>query len=77
MEDTPMFYRQAFQNKKAKEIVNDLIDYLFLEENIIMINTCSCMFATTLGQKEVDRLSEAMLNGFRLIKPKLENLIQS
>jgi glutamate-1-semialdehyde 2,1-aminomutase len=74
LEDKPMYYREAFQTKQAKEIVNDLVDYLFLEEQIIMINTCSCMFATTLTQKEVDRLSEALLNGFKLIKPKLEKL---
>ena len=47
---------------------------MFLEENIIMINTCACMFATTLTQKEVDRLSDGLLNGFRLIKPKLDQL---
>ena len=32
------------------------------------------MFATTLTQKEVDRLSEALLRGFNLIKPKLYQL---
>ena len=74
LEQEPMYYREAFQTKQAKEIVDDLIDYLFLEEQIIMINTCSCMFATTLTQIEVDRLSEALLNGFKLIKPKLEKL---
>jgi hypothetical protein len=39
-----------------------------------MINTCACMFSTVLTQKEVDRLSDAMLNGFRFIKPRLEEL---
>jgi glutamate-1-semialdehyde 2,1-aminomutase len=39
-----------------------------------MINTCACMFSTVITQKEVDKLSEAMLNGFRHIKPKLEEL---
>jgi glutamate-1-semialdehyde 2,1-aminomutase len=69
-----MYYREAFQSKPAKLIVNELIDYLFQKENIIMINTCSCMFATTLTQKNVDQLSEALLNGFKLIKPKIEQL---
>jgi len=40
-----------------------------------MINTCSCMFATTMNQQHVDQLSEALLNGFRIIKPKLEALL--
>ena len=38
------------------------------------MNTGSCMFATTLTQKDVDRLSEALLNGFRLVKPKLDKI---
>jgi glutamate-1-semialdehyde 2,1-aminomutase len=73
-EKAPTSYREAYQSKEAKEISNDLIDYLFIEENIIMINTCSCMFSTTLTQQHVDQLSEALVHGFKLIKPKLENL---
>ena len=57
----------------TKETINILLDYLFLERNIIMINTCSCMFATTLKQKEVDYLSDALLEGFRLIKSRLKS----
>jgi len=70
----PTTYREAYQEKEIKTIINELLDYLFLKENIIMINTCACMFATTLNQQHVDRLSEALLNGFRIIKPKLENI---
>ncbi|RLD29720.1 MAG: aspartate aminotransferase family protein [Bacteroidetes bacterium] len=73
--NAPTTYREAYQNKGTKDLMNKLIDYLFLKENIIMINTCACMFATTLTQKEVDRLSEAFLNGFKLIKPKLDQLL--
>ena len=71
---TPTTYREAYQGKEVKIIINELLDYLFLKEDIIMINTCACMFATTLNQQHVDRLSEALLNGFRIIKPKLEDL---
>ena len=70
----PTTYREAYQEKEIKTIINELLDYLFLKENIIMINTCACMFSTTLNQQHVDRLSEALLNGFRIIKPKLENI---
>jgi glutamate-1-semialdehyde 2,1-aminomutase len=73
----PTCYREAFHTKEKKALITELLDYLFLEENIIMINTCACMFSTTLTQKEVDRLSEALLRGFRLIKPKLEPLDHS
>ncbi len=71
---TPTTYREAYQGKEVKIINNELLDYLFLKEDIIMINTCACMFATTLNQQHVDRLSEALLNGFKIIKPKLEGL---
>lgn len=70
----PTSYREVYQTKEKKDLINELLDYMFLKENIIMINTCACMFATTLTQKEVDRLSEALLNGFKLIKPKLDQL---
>ena len=73
-EQEPTTYRQSYQTNEIKVIINELIDYLFFEENIIMMNTGSCMFATTLTQKDVDRLSEALLNGFRLLKPKLDKI---
>jgi len=70
----PTSYREAYHSKEKKDLITELLDYLFLEENIIMINTGACMFATTLTQKEVDRLSDALLNGFKLIKPKLDKI---
>ena len=70
-ENKPTCYREAYHSKEKKDIIKKLIDYLFLEEQIIMINTCACMFATSMTQKEVDRLSEGLLNGFRVIKPQL------
>ena len=76
-EEKPNTYRAAYQSSEVKEIIKELLDYLFLEERIIMINTCACMFATTLTQKEVDRLSEALFKGFRLIRPRLIDLVSS
>ncbi len=73
-EKAPNCYREAYQNKETKGMINELIDYLFFKENIIMINTLSCMFATTLTQKDVDRLSDALLRGLKLIKPRIEQL---
>jgi len=70
----PVTYREAYQTSEATEILNDLLNHLFDEEKLIMINTCSCMFSTVLTQNEIDRLTEAMLNGFKLIKPKLDKL---
>ncbi len=70
----PITYREAYQSKEKKIIINEILDYLFYKENIMMINTCACMFSTAITQIEVDRLSEGMLNAFKLIKPKLERL---
>ena len=70
----PQTYREAYQRPAVYAIINELLDYLFYKEHLIMINTCACMFSTVLTQKEVDRLSDAMLNGFRFIKPRLEEL---
>jgi len=73
-EKAPNTYRDAYQNKETKAIIDELIDYLFLKEDIIVINTLTCMFATTLTQKNVDQLSEALLRGFKLMKPKIDGL---
>ncbi|NNK81859.1 MAG: aspartate aminotransferase family protein [Flavobacteriaceae bacterium] len=70
-ENKPICYREAYHTNEKKKIIKDLLDYLFLKEHIIMINTCACMFATSMTQKEVDRLSESLLNGFKVIKPQL------
>ncbi len=73
-EKAPNTYRDAYQNKETREIINELLDYLFLKENIIMINTLACMFSTTLTQSNVDQLSEALLRGLKILKPKIDRL---
>ena len=69
----PTTYREAYQTKETLAVINKLLDYLFYDEIIIMINTCVCMFSTALEQEHVDKLAQAMLNGFRHIKPDLKN----
>mgnify|MGYP000610347843 CR=1 FL=1 len=70
----PTTYREAFQTKEKTLLIKKLLDYLFINERIMMVNTCTCMFSTALKQKEVDILSAAILNGFKLIKSELENI---
>jgi len=70
----PITYREAFQTKEKSVLIKKLLDYLFINEKIMMVNTCTCMFSTAITQKEVDILSEAMLNGFKHVKPELENI---
>lgn len=74
LETPPQFYRDGYQNKETKSVVDELLDYLFLKENIVMINTLACMFSTTLTQENVDQLSEALLRGLQLVKPKIDQL---
>ena len=72
--EAPTTYREAYQDAKQKVVINKLLDYLFYEEKIMMINTLACMFSTVTGQKEVDRLAEGMLNAFKALKPEIEKL---
>lgn len=68
---TPVSYRKAYQGNREKAVITKILDHLFYEENIIMVNTGTAMFSTVITQKEVDRLSEGMLNAFRANKDEL------
>jgi len=73
-ENIPSTYRETYQNKETRDIINDMLDYLFFKEDLVMINTMACMFATTLTKNDVDKLSEAMLRALRLMKPRIDGL---
>lgn len=70
----PATYRDAYQSQEALAVINKLLDFLYFNENILMINTFACMFSTVLMQKEIDRLSEGLLHAFKALKPKIEEL---
>ena len=72
----PTNYRETSRSKKEKKLAKELLDYLFYQENLFLINTGTCMFSTALTQREVDRLSEGFLNALRYIKPKLMKLVE-
>ncbi len=74
-ETPPQTFREAYQPKEATALINEMLDFMYHNEQIMMINTFACMFSTVMTQKEVDKLSDGMLNLFRHIKPKLETLI--
>lgn len=67
----PTTFRTAYEGPEVKRIINIFLEHMY-EQGIIMINSCSCVLSTVHTQKEVDRLSEAMLSGFRLIKPEFK-----
>ena len=72
--EPPASYREAFQTKEAESLITKMLDYLFYEEKIMMINTLAFMFSTVMTQKEVDILSNAMLNMFRQFKPEIDQI---
>ena len=71
----PNLYREAYQGKEERAIVDELLDYMFLKENIVMINTLACMLATTMTQNHIDQISEALARGFKFVKPKVDALM--
>ena len=70
----PASYREAHQSKETLEVINELLDFMYYRENILMINTFACMFSTVMTQKEVDSLSNGLLNAFREMKPEIDKL---
>lgn len=70
----PKSYREAYQSKEAKKVLNELLDYLYHKEKLLLINTLSCMFSTAITRKEVDILSESMLNAFKAKKGEIDRL---
>lgn len=72
--DAPTTYREINRTPSAMKVISGILEYMFIKENIIMINTFSTMFATTLTQGDVDRLSDGLLRAFKLFRPKIEKL---
>lgn len=70
----PQTFREAYQTKEAKVVLNKLLDFMYYKENVLMINTLSCMLSTVIGPKEIDRLTEGLERAFKAVKPKIENL---
>jgi glutamate-1-semialdehyde 2,1-aminomutase len=70
----PKTYREAFQSKEVQAVLKKLLDYLYYKENLLLVNTCTCMFSTAITQKEVDILSEAFLRAFKELREEIINI---
>lgn len=70
----PTTYREAYQPAAEKQLIKELLDFMYYQEKILMINTCSCMLSTVTGQKEIDTLSEGLERAFKVLKPKIDDL---
>ncbi len=70
----PTTYRETYQTKEASTVIKELLDFMYTQENILMINTFSCMLSTVMTQAEIDRLTQGLFNAFKALKPKIEKL---
>ena len=68
----PTTYREAYQTIELRSVINEILDFLYFNENILMVNTFACMFSTVLTQKEIDKLTEGLFRAFKNLKPKIE-----
>ena len=74
MPDAPTTYREAYQTIEVRTLINELLDFLYFNENILMVNTFTCMFSTVTTQNEIDKLTDGLFRAFKALKPKLEEL---
>jgi len=65
--EEPTSYRDGYVNPREKNLTKILLNHLF-DDGIMMINTCSGVLSTVMGEKEIDRLSEAVLGGLNKMK---------
>ncbi len=71
--EQPQNHRETYQKPEEIRLIREILDYLFYDEDLIMINTFACMFATTITQVEVDRLTEGIFNAFTKFKKEIES----
>ena len=70
----PATYRNAYQPKSTSLLIEEMLNHMYHQEKIMMINTFACMMSTVMTQKEIDRLSDALLNTFRHFKARLDSM---
>jgi glutamate-1-semialdehyde aminotransferase len=51
---------------REARMLGAFLDYLF-DNGIVLINTGTVMLSTVMTEREIDTLSEAMLDGFRKV----------
>lgn len=62
----PMNYREAYNTPDETARLKTLLDHLFAE-GFLMINTCTAMLSTPMGEDEIDALVAAVEGGLRRI----------
>ncbi len=72
--EPPLTYREAYQSKEVLAVIGEILNHLYYEEKLLLINTFSCMLSTVMTDKEIDILSESLLRTFKILKPKIDQL---
>jgi glutamate-1-semialdehyde 2,1-aminomutase len=62
--EPPTNYREAYLDVHGQKLLKVLLSHLF-DNGIMMVNTCTAMFSTAIGEKEVEILAETLQSGFR------------
>jgi glutamate-1-semialdehyde 2,1-aminomutase len=70
----PSSFREAYQSNETVAVINELLDFLYCKERILLMNTFACAFSTVITQSEIDILSEGLFRAFTALKPKIEGL---
>ena len=63
-ETPPRNHRESFATPEENQKLKLLLDHLF-DEGLMMINTCSAVLSTPMGEAEIDTLVEKLESGFR------------
>lgn len=69
----PTTYREAYETPELNKVTNAFINNLY-KEGIITTNSCSFLFSTVITQAEVDKLTDAIHNSFKVVKTDLLKL---
>ncbi len=65
--EAPNNYRAAYVTAEEARLTRMMLDHLF-DNGIMMINTCTGTLSTVMTTREIDTLSQVMLEGFRNIR---------
>lgn len=60
----PTNYREAYLTPEESRQLKVLLDHLF-DEGLIMVNTCTAVLSTAMGDAEVDHLVTTLTSGFK------------
>ncbi|MCP3981762.1 MAG: aspartate aminotransferase family protein [bacterium] len=63
----PSNHREAFNSPDEARRLQFMLDHLF-DAGFLMINTCTAMLSTAMGEEEIDALVAAVADGFEKLK---------